>query len=201
MGLFGGKSNKRAEEAAQRNEAERRSQISGTTTRINQIFDAPARQVQYSDFVNALRERLVGSLNKQKRVADLKSKFAIARSGLAGGSRDVDTKRALGETYAENLLGAEDKAQGALSDLKGRDAAARTSLVGLASGGLDATTAASRAISSMQSNTSAARDNALASGLSDTFGGFSDAYRRQQEAQAFRRGRNTPYGSASEFGE
>lgn len=175
-------------------EAERRAQAEATTGRINSVFDSPARKGQYNDFITALRERFGSNLQRQKGDTDRQDRFTIARRGLTGGSRSVDLGQRRGEQYAEGVLGAEEKAQGALSDLRSRDNASRSTLIGLATNGLDATTAAQRAISQLQQNSGISRNKAINEGIGDTFGTFADAYGRQQQQDAYRRGRASPYG-------
>lgn len=182
---------------AERNEADRNRQIAATTDRINQIYDSPQRQAQYADFINALRTKLIDGLNRQKVVVDRQNKFATARAGLTGGSRDVDSKRQIGEQYQEGVLGAEDKAQGSLRTLKAQDDSARLGLIGMANGGLDATTAASRALASQRQGIGMARDQALQGGIGDFFSNFADSYNKKQQADAFKNGfysGSTPFG-------
>lgn len=184
---MGGGSGK-AQRAAERQEAERQAAIRAGTGRINAIFDAPERQAQYADFVNAVRENYMRDANRQKALADRRLKFSLARSGLTGGSAAVDANRTLGEEYTQGILGAESRAQAAGGDLRGQDEATRLQLQSMVQAGLDATTAASRAMSGIQANAQSAKGAAFAQGLGDIFGSTADIYRRQEEAAARRRG-------------
>lgn len=180
---------------AQEAEAERKQQIGATTDRINKIYDAPERQAQYGDFVNAVRDKYLGDANKQKVIADRETKFATARSGLTGGSREVDSKRQLGEEYTQGILQAENKAQSALGDLKAQDNSSRMNLIQLAQSGLDASTAASRAMANTKAGTAGALADSTMQGLGDVFAGSAAVYRKQQDAAALRAGRTAPLGS------
>lgn len=181
-------------DAAAAAEAAREREIAGTTDRINQVFDSPARQAQYGEYISALRGRYSDQLNRGKQVADRQNKFAVARSGLTGGSRDVDSRRDLGQKYLENLLGAEERTQAAGADLRGEDSAARTSLIGLANNGLDATTAATRSITGLQQKANMARTEANSEGFANTFSAAADAYGRKRNGDAYKDAYNRGYG-------
>jgi hypothetical protein len=193
MGSTNGAEN--AQREAAQAERERRDAIAGTTARVNQIYDAPARQKQYGDFLGALREYYTGDVNRQKVVADRNSKFALARGGLAGGSAQVDASRNIGEEYQKGLLSAENRAQSGLTNLKGQDENSRMQLIQLAQSGLDSTTAASRALSNVSADTRGQLADAQAKGLGDVFAGTTATYKRQQEAQERLRGQRSPVGS------
>lgn len=193
-GFFKKKPNTAAEEAAQL-EAERKARIQSTVGQINSIYDAPSRQKQYSDFINAVRQQYIGDANRQKIKADLGLKFANARSGLTGGSHAVDSQRTLGDEFTRGILTAENKAQAALGDLKAQDEASRLQLIQLAQAGLDSTTAAARAGANMQSGLQSSQAGATAKGLGDIFGETAAMYKRQEEAAARRAGQNAPIGS------
>lgn len=181
--------------AAQRSEADRQAKITATTGRINQIYDAPARQTQYTDFLNAVRQNYTMDANRQKTIADRQLKFSTARGGLSGGSADVDTRRTLGEEYTKGILNSENKAQAALGDLKSQDEASRLQLTQMAQSGLDATTAAQRAGAMMQSSAQSALAGETSKGLGDIFGATAGVYKTQQEQAARRQGLLAPTGS------
>lgn len=176
----------KAQKAADEAEKTKQQGIDATTSRINSIYDSSARQNQYQDFINAVRSDYTADAQKQKTVADRNLKFSMARNGLTGGSASVDANRTLGQEYQEGLLSAENKAQGALSDLKSQDESSRLNLIQLAQQGLDATTAASRANSATQAAAQTSKSDALASGLGDVFGQTSKTYQAQQDAAAKR---------------
>lgn len=184
-----------AEERAAAAEAERQKQIADTTGKISSIYDSPERQKQYGDFISAVRAKYLGDAGEQKGIADRNLKFATARSGLAGGSYNVDSKRTLGEEYSKGILAAENKAQGALSGLQSQDNTSRLNLIQLARQGLDSTTAASRAISNLQVGAQGAEADAMSQGLGDIFAKTSQSYKDLQAAQQFRRGQYSPVGS------
>lgn len=181
-----GGSNKAAN-AANRAEQERQARIAGTQTAVNRVFDSPGRQAEIGDVVNATREYHTQDLNRQKAGADRQLKFALARSGVTGGSTQVDQQRTLGEDYSRGVLEVDRRARATGADLQAADQDARARLIQLATSGLDATTAARQAAESMRVNLESQRANSTASGLGDVFVGLKpilqnnrdDAQRRQ----------------------
>jgi len=190
-----GNSARRAQREAQRSEDDRRAQIANTTENINRIFDAPERQKQVGDYVNAIRTQYTDDANRQRAVADRNLRFSLARSGLAGGSADADARRGLGEEFARGTLQAEDKAQRAGADLRAQDEQQRNNLIGLAQSGLDATTAAQRANAAVADSAQRARSASIGDGLGDIFVNTAGLYKQQQEAAARRAGTLAPVGS------
>jgi hypothetical protein len=193
MGSTNGAEN--AQREAQAAEDARRVGIANTTAKINQIYDAPARQKQYGDFLGALRDYYTGDVNRQKVVADRNSKFALARGGLVGGSAQIDANRNIGEEYQKGLLSAENRAQSGLTGLKSQDENSRMQLIQLAQSGLDATTASSRALANAGADTRGALADATQKGIGDIFAGTTATYKQQQEAAARRAGQRAPVGS------
>lgn len=186
---------KRAEKRATAAEAERQAAISSATGRVNDVFDSPERGAQQNDFLQALRDQYMMQADRQKRVADRNLKFSMARGGLTGGSAAVDANRTLGEEYTEGVLGAENRAQGALGDLKSQDEASRMGILQMVRNGMDATTAAQRAGSAMQANAQSTSGRALADGLGEMFGTTSTLYKQQAEAAERRRGEKAAMGT------
>lgn len=176
-------------------EAERQAKMTDATGRLNAVFDSPERAAQINDFLAALRDRYGTQLNRQKGDADRNLKFSMARGGLTGGSAANDANRRLGEEYTEGLLGAENRAQEAVGNLRSQDEASRLGIISMIRSGLDSTTAASRAGSAMQANAQSASGRALSDGLGDMFGGTASLYKQQQEAAERRRGERVAYGS------
>lgn len=188
MGSSGG--GNRAQQQAEQAERERQAQINQTTSQINALFDSPERQAQISDFQRAMQDLYQQDLARQHEGASRDLKFALARSGLTGGSRQVDANRDLGEMYQRGVLEAERKAQGAAANLRGEDERARANLTSMAMTGLSATNAANQAASAMRTSLEGARAGAMADSLGDLFGGIAEVRRRSEEDAARRRADN-----------
>ncbi|KZC17016.1 hypothetical protein RHOFW510R12_01520 [Rhodanobacter sp. FW510-R12] len=179
--------NKAAKEANAA-EAQRQAAIRGTQSRVNQVFNDPKRQADINDFVNATRSYYQQDLDRQKGNADRGLKFALARSGLTGGSTQVDQQQQLGQDYGRGLLQVEQKAQGAGASLSAADQDARSRLISLATSGLDATTAAQQASAAMRSNLEAGRSEAQLGSLADSFGQTNSFLQNVKDQQKFRQG-------------
>jgi hypothetical protein len=190
-----GSNNHSASDAAAAQQAARTQSISNATNAINGIYSSPQRQQQYTDFLNAVRTNYTNDANKQQAITARQTKFAAARNGLTGGSADVDAQTRLGQEYAQGLVGAESKAQGALAGLKAQDNSARLNLTQLAASGLDVTSAAQQANAGMQQAADAALSGSTVNGLGDIFGAATRAYQAEQTAAAQRAGYRQPIGS------
>jgi hypothetical protein len=182
---MGGSSNSAAD-AANYAEQARQASIARTQGRVNQVFNSPQRQADINDFVNATRSYYQQDLNRQKGNADRGLKFALAKSGLTGGSTQVDQQRVLGDDYGRGLLQVESKAQGAGASLSAADQDARSRLISLATSGLDATTAAQQASAAMRSNLQAGQSEAQMGSLGDSFAQF-NAFKQQADTAANQR--------------
>lgn len=180
---------RRAEEL----ERSRQAMITRGTQRVNQIFSDPSREAQIGDVLNATRSLYTDDLNKQKADTDRQLKFAMARSGLAGGSTAIDKGVEVGENYVRGLTEAERRAQSAAADLRGQDYASKQNLLAMIQSGLDMNTAASQATSALRNNLDASRVGATAGGLGEMFGGFADIFRQSRENDARRRAEKNAY--------
>jgi hypothetical protein len=185
-----------AAKAANQAEAQRQASIASTQNRVNQVFNSPQRQADINDFVNATRTYYQQDLDRQKGNADRGLKFALAKSGLTGGSTQVDQQRVLGDDYGRGLLQVEQKAQGAGASLSAADQDARSRLISLATSGLDATTAAQQAGAAMRSNLQAGQTEAQMGALGDSFQQFNQFKQQATDAQQRRQGYYSTFGGA-----
>lgn len=178
----------RAAREAQNAENARMAAITGTQTRINQVFDDPQRQADINAFVNDLRTLNMQDLDKNKALADRNLTFALARNGQVGGSTQVDRQKDLGDRYQRGALDVDRAALGAGADLSAADQDARARLISLATTGLDATTGAAQSAAAMRSSLESARAGAKVQGLDQVFGSVSDFAKQSREAADRRRG-------------
>lgn len=185
-----GSSHNSAAEAANRREQQRQASIKNTQARINGVFNNPERAADIAHLVDATRSFYDRDLNRKKADADRGLTFALARSGLTGGSVDADQQGRLNESYSRGLLQAEQRAQQAGSSLESQDQQARARLIGLATSGLDATTAAQQAAASMKSNLEAGRAAARLSGIGNVFANVNKFAEKAKQSEQFREGLN-----------
>ncbi len=171
---------------AQQAEDARQAQISGNVGSINQAF--AGREPQYAALSGAIRDRLNTQFQQQRQQATQQNKFALAKSGLTGGSAAVDAGRRLTREGQEGALQVERQSQAAGADLRAKDEAARTNLISLAQSGSDIGNAGNQAAQMLRANLGGAQNQNLVNGLGDVFGGTAQAYRTASDAAARRRG-------------
>lgn len=177
----------KAARQAQASESQREAAIKNTQGQVNRVFESPQRAADISDYVGALRDYYTGDLNEQKANTDRELKFALARGGQVGGSVQVDKTRDVNRDYAKGLLNVDRKARGAGAELESADQDTRSRLIGLATSGLDATSAASMAAAGLRSNLESGRSAAQLQGIGDVFGGgLSEYFKNVADAKARR---------------
>jgi len=179
-----GGSSKAATRAAEQSEAERQAAIQRSVDAINGIYNDPARQQQIADYQASTLALLQSNLDRQKGDADRSAKFAMARTGLAGGSADVDTNKKIAEQYLLGQANATRQAQGAAAALAAQDQQSKQNLIALAQSGVDATTSAQQAGESLKVNLANAKGQALTGAVDNTFGSFADLYKASIEQAA-----------------
>jgi hypothetical protein len=181
-----GSSNK-ATRAAEEAEAKRKAEITAGQKRIEGIFSSPERQQQYEDFISSQRGYLQSDLDREHRENVRKTKFATARSGLSGGSVDVDRGRLLSETYLRGVGEAENRAQNAGAELRSQDQSSKQQLFSQLLGGADATTAAQNAAQMMRNNAILAKQDSTFNAFDSLFGDFGSIHKSSREAAGERR--------------
>lgn len=172
-----------AQQAAQQQQAQQQAQIAQSTDAINKIFNSPQRQQQYTDYGNNLLNLYKQNLNYQQGIASRDLKFALARSGLTGGSYQADAGANLQHDYNQGLLSAESQAQQGKSQMEQADQQTKQNLIALAQSGLDATSAASMANSALASNIGNAQQYSNVNQLGNFFGDVSDYYKNSLQNQ------------------
>ena len=185
VGSSGGSNDAAAE--AQAAEDKRRAEIEAGQRRIEGIFSSPEREQQIQDFINAQRGYLQSDLDRTHGENQRQLKFANARSGLAGGSVDVDTNRQLAETYLRGIAEAERMAQTSGASLRAEDQSAKQGLFSQLLAGADTGTAATNAAQMMQNNISLAKQDSTFNNFDSLFGNFGQIYKNSREAAGDRR--------------
>ena len=183
--MCGGGSNA-ATNAANAQEAQRQSQINTNVNAINSAFSN--RGQEYSNFKTALQGQYQTELNRQQAIAGRNSKFALARSGLTGGSAAADQGRLLGQEEAQGTVNAQQQVNSGVSKLQSADEATRQQEISLAQAGGDIGNAAAQTANGLRANIGNAQNINAAAGLGDVFGGTSSAVSQEQQAAALRSG-------------
>lgn len=172
-----------AQRAAQQQQAQQQAQIAQSTQAINNIFSSPQRQQQYADYGKNLLNLYKQNLDYQQGKASRNLKFALARSGLTGGSYQADAGANLQHDYNQGLLSAQSQAQQGESQMQEADQQTKQNLIALAQSGLDATSAASMANSALKSNIGNANQYSNVNQLGNFFGDVSDYYKNSLQNQ------------------
>lgn len=179
-------SSNRAARAAEQAERERQARVGANVESINRAF--AGREGQYADFLDALRSYYTSDLNRQQQDASRQLKFALARSGLTGGSQAAYAGKELAREANRGAITAEQRAQNALASLRAQDEQSRLAMISLAQSGQNIGDAATQTANALRANINAAQSEGLASGLGDVFGNTAATYKAMKEAAALRRG-------------
>lgn len=168
-----------ADEAAQR-ERERQQRIAQATAQVNAALDDPSIAARVDEHRAAVEEVNTRELDRQSEEAARNARFNLARSGLSGGSVDVDENARLAEAAREGVTRVSEVADSAAQALRRNNEQTRARVVGLIQGGLDGTTAAQQALSGAALNADqAAADNQVAA-IGDVFADLALAQRLGQ---------------------
>ena len=186
-----GKNNDAADAAAEA-EAERQRMMREAQLKIEGIFSSPERQKQIQDYIDSQRRYLQKDLDKEHAVNSRNLKFSTARSGLSGGSVDVDKNQDLSELYLRGIAEAERRAQNSGAQLKAQDQNAKQSLFSQILSGADATTAAQNAAQMLQTNTALAKQDSTVNAFDNLFSNFGDYNKNSRIAAGERRANRDP---------
>ena len=187
IGTITGKGSDKAYKQAQADEAARRAQMEGNIKRIEGIFSDPRRAAEIQDYIGANRDYMFKDLDRRKETQDRNLKFSLARSGLSGGSTDVDQNRALSETYLRGVSEAERRAQQAGAQLESADQQSKQGLISTIMAGGDVSTAAQNASQMMRTNIEQNRLTNTQGAFDSLFGDFGDIYTQSREDAGERR--------------
>lgn len=177
--------------------ASNNAQTNAAIQAINAQYGTPQQVATNQNYVNAIQQGLTQQLNNQQQLASKNLNFALARSGLQGGSQAAGENAQLQKSYVNGLLQASQAAQSAGSNLVASQNAQKNSLIAQASGanltGAYATPSA-QAINAQLQN---AGNNAGAAAVGNVFGQAAQFYNAEQQQAANRQAAalwgNNPY--------
>lgn len=185
----------KAAEAAQAADTERQGQIQQSIAQINKAYTSPQRTAQYDKYGENLNSYYTGQVNEQQGVNARNLKFALARSGLTGGSAAVDANTQLSKDYTKGLVAASQQAQSGKATLEQSDTNAKNQLVSLAQQGNFVGAIPQQVTQAQNASLDASKGYAKANGLGDLFSGTAQIYTNNQTAAANRRAQVSPVGS------
>jgi len=177
-------------------EAERQRKIEETINKINGIYDNAGRDQLYSEHRTNVLDLNKSELDRQRDEAERVLKFALARSGHAGGQVDVSGNEDLLRRYQDGLLRINETADTAAERLRQSDEKSRLNLISQAQTGLDTTTAAQNALRSLDVNARDAQATNQVASLGDIFAGLADAYAGARYT-AGQQSARLPYGNST----
>lgn len=189
-----GTSNSAAKAAADA-DAARQQQINQTIDQINQAYGSPTRAGQIETFGKNLSDYYTGQVNEQEATNARNLKFAEARSGLTGGSANVDANTQLSKDYTKGLLQASQTAQAGKASLQQSDINSKNNLISLAESGAYLGAIPSQIASAQRANLGAAQSYGNANALGNLFAGTAGIYQTEQTAAANRAAQRSPIGS------
>lgn len=146
---------------------------------------------------------MMDDISNNKSDAERATKFGLARSGLFGGSVDIDEHRNLAEANQKSVINANQLADNQVERMRSDDEATRADLISKINAGLDGDSAALTAVERMKNNRNEAMTAPPSSLLNNLFasaGSFWNNYQYGQgygQTQQQNRGGSSPYSSGS----
>jgi hypothetical protein len=192
MGM--GTGNSAAKAAAASNDAQQQ-QIQQSVQQITSAFGSPQRQAQYDTYGQNLGDYYTGQVNTQEATNARNLKFAMARSGLTGGSEAADANTQLQKDYSQALLQASQQAQAGKAALEQSDINAKNQLIGLAQQGNFTGSIPSQIATAQSAALDSAKAYGPANALGNMFTGTANIWGNEATAAANRRAQQSPIGS------
>jgi hypothetical protein len=187
--------NNSAANAANAANTDRQNQINASIGQITQAYSSPQRQAQVDQYGQQVGNYLTGQVNSQQATNARNLKFAMARSGLTGGSASVDANTQLGKDYSTALLQASQQAQNAKASLSQSDISAKNQLIGLAQQGSYIGAIPQQVAQAQSASLGAAQNYANPQALGNLFASTAQIYNNEQTAAANRKAQISPIGS------
>lgn len=141
------------------------------------------RDKLYADQKTAVYDLNKREVDRQASEAERLNRFGLARTGLMGGSVNVDSVADLDRRTNEGLMRAGGIADQASADLKTQDERTRSNLISLAQSGIDTGTAAQQALKGLEVNSANAASARAGSTIGSLFNDMSQAYLANQTNQ------------------
>lgn len=154
---------------------------------FSQTYDGSAQRAARESGYDSVRQNAsaiaLDSLSKQREEAGRNVRFNVARSGLTGGSVDVDENQNLANRYSEGVIQANSNADGIVNNVRGKDEATRADLISRINAGMDANSASQAALAQIQNNQNIAKVDGQSNLLSNFFDGIASGIGGYQYGQ------------------
>jgi len=184
-----------AANAANAANAQQQAAIQNSIGQITSAYNNPNRANQYKQYNQNLSNYYTGQVNNQEAINARNLKFAMARSGLTGGSAAVDSNTQLQKDYTQGLLNASQAATAGTSALEQSDVNAKNQLIGLAQQGNFTGAIPTQIAQAQNASLGAAANYGQANNLGNVFAGTAGIYQNEQTAAANRKAQTSPFGS------
>jgi hypothetical protein len=187
--------NNSAANAANAANNQRQQGINNAISQINSAYDSSSRNAQINSYGTNLQNYYTGQVNQQEAINARNLKFAMARSGLTGGSAAVDSNTQLQQDYTKGLLQASNAAQSGVASLQQSDINAKNQLTSLAEQGAYTGAIPTQISQAQSASLGAAQNYGGANALGNLFSGTAGIYQNEQTAAANRNAQNNPIGT------
>lgn len=164
-------------------ERARQAQVAATTARIRELMGAPERQEAYDQHRQHVQEYNMDRHQREATDANRNLRFTLARRGLTGGSAHTDAQGRLDRNVSDQAMAIGQHADAAANRLRAADQRTQSQLISQAQTGLDATTAAQRALENMQVNLAEANQDVQYAGMGGLMSDIALAQAGDLEAQ------------------
>ena len=153
------------------------------------------REKLYSTIRADTTNNLLKDLNKENLTTNRELNFNLARNGLAGSSRDVDSHRDVLDTFNQGVLRASNLGAQTANNARRTDDNTRTDLISRIRAGLDQDNAIQQSTEALKNNAAIARDNASTQSLTGFFTNVRNELDRAQYNQGLAQGNaaGTPF--------
>ena len=177
---------------ARAQEGDRQARIAAATQSINSIFNGSNRDALYDEQKKVVYDLNSKEVERQAQEAERANRFGLARTGLAGGSVDVDSVADINRRTNEGLLRAGGIADQSAADLKTADEGTRSSLLSIAQSGIDTGSASTMALNGLKVNADSVASQRAGANVGSLFNDMSQAYLLSQQRQGTAAGSQLP---------
>ncbi|MGL5117587.1 MAG: hypothetical protein ACRC7C_19920 [Beijerinckiaceae bacterium] len=175
---------------ARQQEGERQARIAAATESINSIFNGSNRDALYDEQKKTVYDLNSKEVERQAQEAERTNRFGLARTGLAGGSVDVDSVADINRRTNEGLLRAGGIADQSAADVRRADESTRSNLISMAQSGIDTGSASTMALNGLKVNADNVAAQRSGASVGSLFNDMSQAYLLNQQRQGAAAGMN-----------
>ena len=155
--------------------------------------NAAARQAGYDQIRASNMAILQDDIDRNRNDASRLLKFGLSRSGLSGGSVDIDENRNLTDANQRSIIQANQLSDNQVQQVRAKDESDYATAIQKIDAGLDADTAITTATQAVKNNRDQAISDPTSSSLNNLFASIGNAWSNYQYGQ----GSANPYGKST----